>query len=205
MALEQRIYVHRQRGRTLHADEQCRFLTQARHDLPWVGDLPSQAPQQVLRQLDRAYDNFWNPEHPAAYPRFKKRTARVVIPLPGQAVRVTKLNRKWACIRVPKLGEIRFRLTRSIGGQIKNASIRVDGAGRWYIAFGVHVGKRAAPPNGQPPVGVDFGVKQAAYLSHEAAPRLMGGNTDGGREAPAEGAGTSQRASDQGDQAVALG
>ncbi|MGW0764236.1 RNA-guided endonuclease InsQ/TnpB family protein [Streptomyces sp. NPDC002676] len=182
VALEQRIYVYRQRGRTLRADEQCRFLTQARHDLEWIGDLPSQAPQQVLRHLDRAYDNFWNPEHPADFPRFKKRTVCVAIPLPGQAVRVTRLNRKWACVRIPKLGEVRFRLTRSLGGQIKNASIRVDGAGRWFIAFGVRAGRRAAPPNGQPPVGVDFGVKQSAYLSDEPAPRLMSGTLTEGEK-----------------------
>ena len=88
-------------------------------------------------------------------------------------MRVTKLNRKWACVRIPKLGEVRFRLTRPIGGQIKAASIQRDGAGNWSVSFGVHAGRGAAPPNGQPPVGVDFGVKQAAYLSDEVAPRLM--------------------------------
>ncbi|WP_107437071.1 RNA-guided endonuclease InsQ/TnpB family protein [Streptomyces murinus] len=169
MALEQRIYVHRQRGKTLRSGEQCRFLTQARRDLEWVADLPSQAPQQVLRHLDRAYD-FWNPDHPADFPRFKKRTSRVAIPLPGQAVRVTKLNRHWASARVPKLGEVRFRLSRSLGGEIRNVSIRADAAGRWFIAFGVRVPARWAPPNGKPPVGVDFGVKHSAYLSDEEAP-----------------------------------
>ncbi|MFJ4801028.1 RNA-guided endonuclease InsQ/TnpB family protein [Streptomyces murinus] len=173
MALEQRIYVHRQRGKTLRSGEQCRFLTQARRDLEWVADLPSQAPQQVLRHLDRAYDNFWNPDHPAEFPRFKRRTSRVAIPLPGQAVRVTKLNRHWASARIPKLGEVRFRLSRSLGGEIRNVSIRADAAGRWFIAFGVRVPAQWAPPNGKPPVGVDFGVKHSAYLSDEEAPRLM--------------------------------
>lgn len=173
VALEQRIYVYRQRRIRLRADEQCRYLTRARHDLPWIGDLPSQAPQQVLKHLDRAYDNFWNAEHPAGFPRFKKRTARLAIPLPGQAVRVTRLNRKWACVRIPKLGDVKFRLTRPLGGRIKSASIRTDSSGRWYVSFGVHIGRTATPPNGHPPVGVDFGVKQAAYLSDETEPRLM--------------------------------
>ncbi|MEV6541537.1 transposase [Streptomyces sp. NPDC051665] len=173
VALEQRLYVYQQRRTYLRADEQCRYLTQARHDLDWLGDLPSQAPQQVLRHLDQAYENFWNVDHPAGFPRFKKRTSRLVIPLPGQAVRVTKLSRKWACVRIPKLGEVKFRLTRPLGGSIKAASIRRDGAGRWYVSFGVHTGKTAALPNGRRPVGVDFGVKQAAYLSDETAPRLM--------------------------------
>ncbi|MFD7277125.1 RNA-guided endonuclease InsQ/TnpB family protein [Streptomyces sp. NPDC059862] len=173
MALEQRLYVYKQRRKYLRADEQCRYLTEARHDLEWIGDLPSQAPQQVLRHLDRAYENFWNADHPAGFPQFKKRTSRVVISLPGQAVRVTQLNRKWACVRIPKLGEVKFRLTRPLGGRIKAASVRRDGAGRWYVSFGVHTGRTATLPNGQPPVGVDFGVKQAAYLSDERVPRLM--------------------------------
>ncbi|MGW0756333.1 RNA-guided endonuclease InsQ/TnpB family protein [Streptomyces sp. NPDC002814] len=173
VALEQRIYVYKQRRMTLRAVEQCHYLTRARHELEWIGDLPSQAPQQVLRHLDQAYDNFWNEEHPAGFPRFKKRTVRLAIPLPGQAVRVTKLSRRWAHVRIPKLGEVKFRLTRPLGGPIKAASIRRDGTGRWYVSFGVHTGQAAALPNGQPPVGVDFGVKQAAYLSDEASPRLM--------------------------------
>ncbi|MGW2382986.1 RNA-guided endonuclease InsQ/TnpB family protein [Streptomyces lincolnensis] len=173
VALEQRLYVYTQRRKNLRADEQCGYLTQARHDLEWIADLPSQVPQQVLRHLDQAYQNFWNPEHPAAFPRFKKRTSRLTIPFPGQAVRVTKLNRTWACVRIPKLGEVKFRLTRPLGGRIKNAVIRRDATGRWYVSFGVHTSRTAAPPNGQPAVGVDFGVKQAAYLSDETEPRLM--------------------------------
>jgi putative transposase len=173
VALEQRLYVYKQRRKYLSADEQCRHLTKARHDLEWIADLPSQVPQQVLRHLDHAYQNFWNPDHPAEFPRFKKRTSRLAIPFPGQAVRVTKLNRKWACVRLPKLGEVKFRLTRPLGGRIRNAAIRRDAAGCWHISFGVHTGRAAAPPNGQPPVGVDFGVKQAAYLSDETEPRLM--------------------------------
>lgn len=174
LALEQRIYVYRQRRIRLRADQQCRYLTRARHDLPWIGDLPSQAPQQVLKCLDRAYDNFWNAEHPAGFPRFKNATPRLAIPLPGQAVRVTRLNRKWACVRIPKLGDVKFRLTRPLGGRIKNASIRTDSSGRWYVSFGVHIGRTATPPNGHPPVGVDFGVKQAACRtrrSHGSCPR----------------------------------
>ena len=75
VALEQRLYVYKQRRKYLSADEQCRYLTAARHDLKWIADLPSQVPQQVLGHLDQAYQNFWNPEHPAGFPRFKKRTS----------------------------------------------------------------------------------------------------------------------------------
>jgi len=60
-ALEQRQFAWSQRRHTLRAMEQCRHLTQARAELPWMADLPAQAAQQVLRHLDAAYDNWWNP------------------------------------------------------------------------------------------------------------------------------------------------
>ncbi|WP_046498889.1 RNA-guided endonuclease InsQ/TnpB family protein [Streptomyces odonnellii] len=173
LALEQRIYVYSQRRKSLRADEQCRYLTRARHDIDWIADLPSQTPQQILRRLDQAYDNFRNAGHPAGFPRFKKRGARLSIPFPAQAVRVTEISRKWATLRIPKLGEVRLRIFRPLGGSIKHATIRTDGTGRWYISFGVHTGQSAAPPNGLPPVGVDFGVKQSAFLSGEVKPRMM--------------------------------
>ena len=56
-ALEQRRFAWRQRGRTIWSAEQ-RHLTEARADLPWLADLPAQSAQQILRQLDRAYNNW---------------------------------------------------------------------------------------------------------------------------------------------------
>jgi putative transposase len=172
LALEQRQFVWRQRGHTLRSVEQCRHLTDARADLPWLVDLPAQAAQQVLRQLDRAYDNWWNPAHPAKPPSFKKRSARLAVPFPGQAVEVCKLSRTWAVVRLPKLGWVRFRLSRPLGGTVGNATVSKDALG-WHVAFGVLAGATPARPNGLPGCGVDFGVACSAYLSDETAPRLL--------------------------------
>ncbi|MFI1332464.1 RNA-guided endonuclease InsQ/TnpB family protein [Streptomyces sp. NPDC020845] len=171
MALEQRVYLWEQRRHTMRAVEQCRELTVGRAELTWLAELPAQAAQQVLRHLDAAYDNFWNPEHPAGPPQRRKRARRVSVPLPGQAVKVRKVNRRWAEVRVPKLGWVRFRLSRAIGGSIRNVTISRDGIG-WHVSFGVATGGRAAAPNGRPGCGVDFGVASSAYVSTEPAPRV---------------------------------
>jgi putative transposase len=68
LALEQRQFAWHQRGRTLRSAEQCRHLTDARAQLPWLADLPAHSAQQVLRQLDRADDHWWNPAQPAPGP-----------------------------------------------------------------------------------------------------------------------------------------
>ena len=158
LALEQRRFAWRQRGRTVWSAEQCRHLTDARADLPWLADLPAQSAQQVLRQLDRAYDNWWNPEHPAQAPTFRKRSGRgLSVPFPGQAVQVRKCSRRWAEVRLPKLGWVRFRLSRPLGGTVRNATIARDALG-WHVSFGVATVTEPAPPNRRPGCGVDFGV-----------------------------------------------
>ncbi|MEV7519868.1 transposase [Streptomyces sp. NPDC091371] len=172
VALEQRAYLWKQRRYSLRSAEQCTYLTAARRELNWVNDLPAQAGQQVLRQLDRAYDNFWNPRHPAGYPMRKRRGHRLSVPFPGQAVEVRRLNRKWAEVRLPKSGWLRFRLSRAIGGTIRNATVSRDGNG-WHISFGVHTGRKPDAPNGKPACGVDFGVAASAYVSTESAARRM--------------------------------
>ncbi len=47
---------------TLRAWGQAGDLTEARAELDWVEDLPAQASQQALVDLDTAYENWWNPE-----------------------------------------------------------------------------------------------------------------------------------------------
>jgi putative transposase len=172
LALEQRRFAYTQRGVTLRAYDQCAHLTQARADLPWLADLPAQSAQQVLGHLDRAYDNWWNPEHPARAPERKKRSARLSVPFPGQAVAVQRLNRKWGQVHLPKIGWVRFRWSRA-PGRVRNATVTVDGSGTWHVSFGVHVGAGSAPPNGLPGCGVDFGVACSAHVSDETKPRLM--------------------------------
>lgn len=173
VALAQRVHVYEQRGRSVRAVEQCRYLTEARaeSELTSLAELPAQAGQQVLRQLDAAFDNFFNSVHPARFPAFKKRGHRLSVPLPGQAVETRKLNRHWAEVRLPKLGWVRFRLSRTVGGAIRNATVSRDGTG-WHIAFGVATGTKTAAPNGRPGCGVDFGVAASAYVSTESVPRI---------------------------------
>jgi Helix-turn-helix domain len=107
IALAQRQFAWSQRGVTLRAIGQGRHLTEARAELAWLADLPAQSAQEVLRHLDAAFENWWNSQHPAGPPRFKKRSAHLSVSFPGQAVAVRALNRRWAQVRLPKIGWVR--------------------------------------------------------------------------------------------------
>jgi putative transposase len=160
---------HRARRSTtwrIGLNAQCAHLTRARQELDWVADLPAQAGQQVLRHLDRAFRNWWDPAHPAERPTRKRRTASLAVPFPGQAVTVRRLNRRWAVVTVPKLGELRFRWSRPLGGTVRNASVSFDGAA-WQVSFGVATGQKPPARHLVPAssVGIDRGVKAALALS----------------------------------------
>jgi len=172
VALAQRQFAWTQRKVTLRAVGQNRQLTEARAELPWLADLPAQSGQQMLRNLDAAYDNWWNPQHPAGPPRFKKRGTHLSVQFPGQSVAVRVLNPRWGQVRLPKIGWIRFRLSRPVGGEVRNATVSHDAFG-WHVSFGVAAAERPAAANGLPGCGVDFGVACSAFVSDESAPRHM--------------------------------
>jgi putative transposase len=149
LALEQRRFAWRQRAHTVRSTEHCRHLTDA-----------------------RAYDNWWNPEHPAQAPTFRKRSRGLSIPFPGQAVQLRNCSRRWAEVRLPKLGWVRFRLSRPLGGMVRNATVSKDALG-WHVSFGLATVTQPTPPNRLPGCGVDFGVACSAFVSDEQEPRLM--------------------------------
>ncbi|MGV9245913.1 RNA-guided endonuclease InsQ/TnpB family protein [Streptomyces sp. NPDC003710] len=93
-------------------------------------------------------------------PRLNAKTGRRVM---GRSVVVQRLNRRWARVKVPGCGWVRFRLTR--GGLPKAKTFRVTyRSGRWHIAFAVVPEPVDAPGTGEV-IGIDRGVKITAALS----------------------------------------
>ncbi|MFG3701311.1 RNA-guided endonuclease InsQ/TnpB family protein [Micromonospora sp. NPDC047620] len=161
-ALEQR-REYRRRGGFIGYVEQARQLADAKKDphCAWLADAPSHTLQQTLRDLDRACKTHgtWKVRW-----RSKSRTAPSFrFPDPHQ-IAVHRLSRRWGEVRLPKVGAVRFRWTRPVGGAIRSATVSRCG-GRWLISFCVEDGVSEAVPNGKPPVGVDRGVAVAVATS----------------------------------------
>ncbi|WP_205650414.1 RNA-guided endonuclease InsQ/TnpB family protein [Actinoplanes solisilvae] len=160
--LEQR-REYRRRGAWINYVDQARQLAEAKKDplCGWLTIAPSHILQQTLRDLERACKTHgtWKVRW-----RSKARTAPSFrFPDPKQ-IRVERLNRRWGRVLLPKLGWVRFRWTRPLGGAIRNATVVRDG-GRWYVAFCVEDGVAEVPPNGKSAVGVDLGVAVAVATS----------------------------------------
>ncbi|MEV4533729.1 transposase [Asanoa sp. NPDC049518] len=127
----------------------------------WLREAPSHTLQQTLRDLDRACRT-----HGTWKVRWRSKTRSAPsfrFPDPSH-MRVRRINRRWGQVRLPKLGPVRFRWSRPLGGTIRNATVSREG-GRWYISFCVEDGAAEVAPNGKPPVGVDLGVVIAVATS----------------------------------------
>lgn len=141
---------------------QCRELAEAKRTEGWLSEAPSHCLQQTLRDLDRAcrQHGVWRVHWRSK--RWWRGSFR--FPDPTQIGEPIRLNRRWGELRLPKLGRVRFRWSRALGGTIRNATVLQEGD-QWFVSLCVDEGRRETMPNGLPPVGIDRGVVIAVATS----------------------------------------
>jgi len=162
LGLEQRLMWRRWKGPTPGFNAQAAQLTAARAAQPWLACGSQIVQQQALRDLDRAWRNFFAGTH--RRPKWRRagqdEGLRIVGP---QALRVRQDNRARSSVLVPKIGWVSFKVGRVLVDW-KSYRITRDRAGHWHIAFAVIPDPIPAPCNGEV-VGVDRGVTVAVALS----------------------------------------
>ena len=146
--------------------EQCRQLTQARAEHPWLREGSQTVQQQALCDYAQAMAAFFDPANPAGRPSWRKagRDEGFRIVGRGRQWDVRRVSRKAGQVWVPKAGWVRFRWSRAVPPAAKSYRVTVDRAGRWHIAFAVIPAPVPAPGNRQA-VGIDRGVSVSAALS----------------------------------------
>jgi hypothetical protein len=145
--------------------ERSRQLTEARKVLGWLAAGSRTVQQQALRVFAQAMSNFFAGTH--RRPTWRKAGVHEGFWVVGQRGRhwdVRRLSRKVGEVRIPKVGWVRFRWSRSVPGQARSFRVRRDRAGRWHVCFAVIPPPIDGPGTGQV-VGVDRGVAVSAALS----------------------------------------
>ena len=124
----------------------------------FLAEAHAQALQQVLKDLDTAYKNFFAKR--ADFPRFKKKGVHDAFRYP-QGFKLDEGNSR---IFLPKIGWVRYRKSRKTEGTPKQVTVSLS-AGTWFVSIQterevphpVHVSQSA--------VGIDMGVARFATLS----------------------------------------
>ena len=163
-------------ARFTNAMKQHKILTSLKKThFPWMYECSKCAPQEALRDLHKAFNNFYRGRKAGkniGFPKFKKKGVRDSFRLYG-TIRIE--GRK---IRLPRIGKIRIKERRSsyCKGKILSVTVK-QRANRWFVSIAVE--EEIANPTLQqgPKVGVDLGIKTLATLSDGTMflnPRALG-------------------------------
>ncbi|GAB3887194.1 RNA-guided endonuclease InsQ/TnpB family protein [Microbispora bryophytorum] len=147
-----------------------RVITEAKKTLErsWLGEVSAVVLQQALADLNLAYRNFFKsiigrrkgPK--VAPPRFRsKRDNR-------QAIRFTR-NARFSItadgsLRLPKIGDVPVRWSRSLPAEPSSVTVVKDAAGRYFASLVVDVSGDPLPETTSE-VGIDLGLSHFAVMS----------------------------------------
>lgn len=139
----------------------CKLLTEWRNgtETAWLADAPVHPLQQTLKDLERAYSNFFAKR--ADFPRFKKKGLSDSFRYPDP--KQIKLDQANSRLFLPKLGWLRYRNSRNVLGTVKNITVS-QSCGKWYVSIQTEREGAQPIPQGDA-VGIDMGVARFATLS----------------------------------------
>jgi len=141
----------------------CKLLTQWRADLdtPWLAAAPTHPLQQALKDLERAYSNFF--ARRSDFPRFKKKGVRDSLRYPdAKQIKLDEANNR---IFLPKLGWLRYRNSRKIQGRVRNATVSLK-AGKWFVSIQTEREVEKPLPQAVSSIGIDMGIARFATFSN---------------------------------------
>jgi putative transposase len=160
--LAQRIVLYEKEKQSTNAVTQHRELNQLKQTaFPWMYEASKCAPQEALRDLDKAFANFFRGVKQGkriGFPRFKKKGRHDSFRLTG-SIKVFKKG-----LQLPRLGVVRLKEATAVTGRILSATVRRE-ADRWYVSLAVETEiPQPAPVLGEV-VGIDLGLNHFAVLS----------------------------------------
>jgi putative transposase len=137
----------------------CALLPNWKMEHEFLSDVPAQALQQALKNLERAYTNFFQKR--ADFPKFKKKGQRESFRIP-QGFEVDSENGR---VQLPKIGWMRYRKSQDVLGEPKNITISAS-CGKWYVSVQTEREVEMPQHPSTSAVGLDWGVVNFVALSN---------------------------------------
>ena len=159
--LNKRIETYQKEQKTLSYNQCSSELTKLKSELTWLREPDKCSLQNALKDVDRAYKNFFN--NNAGFPKYKsKKTHRF-------SYRTNSINGNIAyCekhIKLPKLGMVKTRTRLTPQGRILNATISQEPSGKYYVSLCCTEVEISKLEKTGKEIGMDLGIKSFAVTS----------------------------------------
>lgn len=148
-------------GKFINYVAMAKLLTDWRKgtETPWLKDTPCHPLQHALKDLEKAYKNFFAKR--ADFPCFKRKGGSNSFRYPD--AKQIKLDQANSRIFLPKLGWIRYRNSRDIKGELRNVTLSSSG-GKWVMS--VQTQCEVDPVlTATTAIGIDVGISRFATFS----------------------------------------
>ena len=128
-----------------------------REETCWLKEADSMALQEALKNLDKAYQNFFKKR--ARYPRFKSKHAH------SQSYRTRNshngIHFVGNRIKLPKIGLVKIKQHRTFEGRILNATVSRTASGKYFVSLCVEQDvENLLHSNNGGQIGIDVGLKE---------------------------------------------
>lgn len=154
--LAERIRSYKEDGVSLTYNKTSNMLTALKHDRDylWLNEIDSMALQESLRNLDRAYGNFFKGN--ARFPRFHSKRRKQSYRTRNQrnGIRIAGNT-----VKIPKVGYVKFKGLKHFCGRILNATISKSASGKYHISLCID-SEDIVLDNAGGIVGLDVGIKE---------------------------------------------
>jgi putative transposase len=156
------------RPTAIHLHKELNQLKQTEY--PWMYEVSKCAPQEALRDLDRAYTNFYRRvtlkkqgqwRGKLGFPVFKKKSKGIGSFRLTGSIKVSESR-----VQLPRIGKVRIHEQGYIPTHAKILSATVsEQAGRWFVSIQVEEAREQPVCTATRAIGVDLGIKTLATLS----------------------------------------
>ena len=168
-ALDRRTAAYRADGATLNWVALSHEFTALRGapDTAWLGALPREPFNQVLRDQERAFAAFFAKR--AKYPKPRRygvpHGIRFTLDQRREQVERVDDTSRWARVGLPGLGTLKLRRTEALAGRLRSITLHREG-GAWYASITADgVQAPACAPPARAVIGVDIGLKDLVVRS----------------------------------------
>lgn len=154
--LAERIRSYKENGVSLSYNKTTNMLTVLKRDKDhlWLNECDSMALQESLRNLDRAYQNFFKGN--AHFPRFHSKHGKQSYRTRNQGNGIRVVGNT---VKIPKVGFVKYKGLKCFNGHIFNATISMSASGKFYISLCAELDDAVLSNNGSV-VGLDVGIKE---------------------------------------------
>ena len=149
-------------GKGLTYSECSKLLTRMKRDPEpaWLCEVDKFSLQNSLRNLSDAFSRFFKGQN--EHPKFKSKKS------PRQSYTTQFTNNNIAvsgnCLKLPKLGLVKFADSRDMKGRILNATVRRKPSGKFFVSI-LCEEEICELPKTDSAVGIDLGITDFAVLS----------------------------------------